>query len=178
MAGPIIAALITATVAILGWFVNHALSRRKPPKSDKDVILFFLKCFDRPAFKTQFDKEVSDEDFIQAIEDTITAINTGKLLHRRDRTVLAEGRDRHQLSNDTWRREMARIESLLQEIRSLYRASIENGRLRVFEYQGHYYMPDRDANTGKRIDELRTGVINAFKSICREAGVQPYGLES
>jgi hypothetical protein len=88
-----------------------------PADSDRDIIKFFRICFDRPALKTPFFQEVSQEDFIKAIEDTITAINTGTLIHREDRTVLRTGSSRQDLSNPEWRAGFAAIEGMLQQIR-------------------------------------------------------------
>ena len=50
--------------------------------TDQELIEFFRVCFERPAFQTPFVREGSVEDFDKAIEDTITAINTGVLRDR------------------------------------------------------------------------------------------------
>jgi hypothetical protein len=136
-----------------------------------------LQCFDRPAFKTPFDQEISEEDFIQAIEDTLTAINTGKLFDRKNRELLAEGISRHNLSNSASRSEMARISSILQNIRDTYKLAIDNERIRTFEANGKYVMPNRDPAVAKQIDQLKDEAVEAVKSICRKTGIEPYGLE-
>lgn len=173
MTDPIIAALIAAVVAVIGWFVSHLLSRRKKEQpSDTDIIDFLAICFTRPAFTTPFAKEVSEEGFIQAIEDTVTAIRTGKLLDRKDRSiVLREDRPYHQLQNTAWRSEINRVISLLDAIQTNYHDAVQQKKIRIFEYHGHSYMPDRDQQVEAKIDSLRNGALAAVASICREAGV-------
>ena len=49
---------------------------------DKELIKFFVQCFDRPAFQDRIYQEGRMEDFDRAIEDTIIALNTGVLRTR------------------------------------------------------------------------------------------------
>jgi hypothetical protein len=79
----------------IGRFGNFALgqyrhgSKRNPdqnsqdPEAALDSDLFGL--FARPAFTTRFSKEDKEEDFLEAIKDTMTAINTGQLYSRREK---------------------------------------------------------------------------------------------
>lgn len=54
---------------------------------DKELIKFFVQCFDRPAFQDRIYQEGRMEDFDKAIEDTIIALNTGAL-RTRDGSIL------------------------------------------------------------------------------------------
>ena len=54
---------------------------------DKELIKFFVQCFDRPVFKDRIYREGRMEDFDKAIEDTIIALNTG-VLRTRDGSIL------------------------------------------------------------------------------------------
>lgn len=56
--------------------------------NDVDLIRFFAQCFDRPVFQDPFHQEGSMEAFDKAIEDTLTAINTG-CLRSRDGGILS-----------------------------------------------------------------------------------------
>lgn len=58
---------------------------------DKELIKFYVQCFDRPAFQDDICCEGQMEDFDQAIEDTIIALNTGIL---RTMAVLRRGSSR------------------------------------------------------------------------------------
>jgi hypothetical protein len=59
--------------------------------SDDDLIRFYASCFDRPAFQDLFHQEGNMEAFDRAIEDTITAPNTG-CLRARDGTILQQAK--------------------------------------------------------------------------------------
>jgi hypothetical protein len=63
---------------------------------DIDLIRFYSQCFDRPAFQDPFEQEGKIEAFDKAIEDTITAINTG-CLRSRDGQVLAQSKGKSYL---------------------------------------------------------------------------------
>ena len=58
---------------------------------DKELIKFFVQCFDRPAFQDRIYQEGRMEDFDKAIEDTIIALNTG-VLRTRDGSILKKCR--------------------------------------------------------------------------------------
>jgi hypothetical protein len=59
--------------------------------TDEELIRFYAQCFDRRAFQDRFHQEGSMEAFDKAIEDTITALNTG-CLRSRDGGVLARAK--------------------------------------------------------------------------------------
>jgi hypothetical protein len=44
---------------------------------DKELILFYAQCLDRPAFRTHFHLEMSFSGFDKAMEGTLLALNTG-----------------------------------------------------------------------------------------------------
>src|SRR5699024_11867231 len=51
-------------------------------EQDKELIKFYIQCFDRPAFQDDIHQEGRMEDFDKAIEDTLIALNTGVLRTR------------------------------------------------------------------------------------------------
>src|SRR5205823_3481965 len=67
-------------------------------KTDIELLRFYAQCFDRPAFQDPFQQEGSMEAFDRAIEDTITALNTG-CLRSRDGTVLQRARGKKYISS-------------------------------------------------------------------------------
>jgi len=70
---------------------------------DKDIIQFLIKFFDRPAFHDPIQQEGRMEDFGQAIEDTIIALNTG-VLRTRDGAILKKAEGKSAISNSVWRK--------------------------------------------------------------------------
>jgi hypothetical protein len=131
---------------------------------------------------TPFDKEVSDEDFIQAIEDTITALKTGKAKDRRDRNVQYEGLPISQLSDPEVRKKMRRVADLLQQVRDVYNTSValhissDHGEgtdkgTRIFEYKGKFYRSHRDGVASAEIDRLRMEAMTIVNAICLQYGI-------
>ena len=84
---------------------------------------------------------------------------------------MSKGLPRNKIKNDDWRRSLASVEQDLQQIRQIYEASVRQGATRIFEYQGHYYMPDRDRTNGLKIDQLRLSALDTLNRVCREVGV-------
>ena len=56
---------------------------------DRDILKFFIQCFDRPAFRDEIYQEGCMEDFDEAIADTILALNTG-ILRTREGHIIKE----------------------------------------------------------------------------------------
>lgn len=80
----------------MGWKCSNPNCRKitrgagtEKTDGDKEIIKFFVQCFDRPAFHDKIYQEGSMEDFDKAIEDTIIALNTG-ILRARDGSILKQ----------------------------------------------------------------------------------------
>jgi hypothetical protein len=138
---------------------------------DVDLIRFYSQCFDRPAFQDPFEMEGSIEAFDRAIEDTITAINTGSL-RARDGTVLSQAKGKSYLSNHAWREKMDVIVDLLRAVRSRYSIALATGQILVdSEYQGKQSYFIKDSNLSEWMNSTRVEAINLFSGICSEAGI-------
>ena len=147
--------------------------KRGGPTKDANLVRFFAQCFDRPAFQDPFMREGSMEAFDKAIEDTITAINTG-CLRSRDGAVLGKARGKAFLSNVEWRRGMDTIVDLLRAIRSRYDAAKKSGQIHVHEHpSGEEFYDIRDPAVAHWMDATRAQVLEMFGQICREASVTP-----
>lgn len=141
--------------------------------SDVDVIKFCAQALDRPAFQDPFRQEGSMEAFDKAIEDTITAINTG-CLRARDGEVLQQSKGKAYLGNFMWRGKMDTIVDLLRAIRSRYSLAVKLGQIQVQPPQNEqswYYV--NDPSVSNWMDESRSQVIVLFSTICQEAGIHP-----
>ena len=84
--------------------------------TDEMLVKFYGQCFDRPAFQDPFEIEGSMEAFDKAMEDTITAINTG-CLRSRDGGVLSRSKGKSFLSSGECREKMDVIVDMLRAIR-------------------------------------------------------------
>lgn len=133
---------------------------------DKELIRFYSQCVDRPAFQDEFVQEGSMEAFDRAIEDTITAFNTG-YLRSRDGHQLARSKGKSYLNNPKWRQEMDTIVDLLRAIRARFELGKKEGH--IFSGDGFHCVNDRQ--TAIWMDQTREELLNIFSSMAAEAGV-------
>lgn len=139
--------------------------------SDVDLIRFYAQCFDRPAFQDHFHREGSMEAFDRAIEDTITAINTG-CLRARDGGILNRSKGKAFLDNSEWRQRMDLIVDLLRAIRSRYDDARKTGAIYVSDNSGGDSFYDiRDPELGDWMNQTRSQILDIFAEICRNAGL-------
>jgi hypothetical protein len=137
---------------------------------DEGLIRFYAQCFDRPAFQDHFRQEGSMEAFDKAIEDTITALNTG-CLRARDGAILAQAKGKAYLRNADRRGQMDTIGDLLRAIRSRYDDARKRGL--IHSHDQFYCFHDREL--AEWMDETRRQVLAVFGEVCKEAGVPaPY----
>jgi hypothetical protein len=144
----------------------------EPSKSeDTELLRFYSQCFDRPAFQDPFREEGSMETFDRAIEDTITAMNTGTL-RARDGTILAQAKGKSYLSNHRWRERIDVIVDLLRAIRSRYSLAVQTGQIHIgLERQGRQFYHIRDEQIAEWMDSTRAEIIQLFSELCEEAGI-------
>lgn len=151
------------------------ISWSPPTAQDEDLALirFYCQCFDRPAFQDPFRQEGSMEAFDKAIEDTITAINTG-CLRSRDGQVLAQGKGKSYLWNMKWRERMDVIVDLMRAIRSRYVLAVGTGQIHIgSEQDGRQFYCINDPRVAEWMDSTRSEIIEVFSEICREADIHP-----
>lgn len=143
-----------------------------PTDVDLELIRFYSQCLDRPAFQDEIRQEFSMEDFDQAIEGTITGINTG-CLRARDGQVLATSKGKSHLANESWRQTMDTIVDLLGAIRSRYALGVRTGGIHLGPAQpdGHRFYDFRDHELADWFDHTRAEAIRLFGAICHEAGI-------
>jgi len=149
-----------------------ALERTDKPTTlnycDQDLIRFYAQCFDRPAFQDRFHQEGSTAEFDKAIEDTITAINTG-CLRSRDGVKLEQAKGKAFLQNALWREQMDTIVDLLRAIRSRYAIGKKLG---LISGNDDFYCV-RDWHTAEWMDETREEILIIFAEVAVQAGVIP-----
>ncbi len=138
---------------------------------DAELLRFYSQCLDRPAFQDLFREEGSMEGFDKAIEDTITAINTGAL-RARDGTILTQAKGKSYLANDEWRAKMDLIVDLLRAIRSRYSLAVQTGQLDLgAQINGRQWYHFRDMEIADWMDCTRSEVIRLFSELANEAGI-------
>lgn len=147
------------------------LESRSPIGVDKDreLLAFFLQCFDRPAFQDQIHQEGYMEDFDKALEDTIIALNTG-ILRTRDGVIIKQAEGKSFIINSTWREKLNTITDMLVSLRKRLKIAKDENQ---FSFNGNgdglYFFKDRELE--KWFDVTRGEIIKILSSICLEAGL-------
>jgi hypothetical protein len=153
---------------------NSSFPTQSSLDQDIELLRFYSQCFDRPAFQDTFRREEgSMEAFDKAIEDTITAINTGTL-RSRDGAILAQAKGKSYISNPKWREQLDVIVDLLRAIRSRYFLAVQTRQIDVgLEHQGRQSYIIRDGQVAEWMDSTRGEIIQLFSNLCEEAGIPP-----
>lgn len=136
---------------------------------DKELLRFYLQCFDRPAFQSRINLEGRMEDFDQAIEDTIIALNTG-VLRTRDGMILKQSEGKSAISNDLWREKLNTITDMLVALRKRLKIAKDE---KLYSTYGKgdvmYCFYDRELEMW--FDLTREEIVKILSSICEEAGI-------
>ncbi len=136
---------------------------------DKELIKFFIQCFDRPAFQDRICREGHMEDFDKAIEDTIIALNTG-VLRTRDGYILKKSEGKSAIVNLEWREKLDTICDMLVSLRNQLRIAKEAGVYSAYgEGEVMYCFYDRDLEIW--FDSTREEILRIVSSIGEEIGV-------
>jgi len=139
---------------------------------DKEIIKFFVQCFDRPAFHDRICQEGRMEDFDKAIEDTIVALNTG-VLRTRDGSILKKSEGKSAIVNPDWREKLDTICDMLVALRKRLRIAKEAGAYSTYgEGEVMYCFYDRGLEMW--FDSTREEILKILSSIYEEIGM--YGL--
>ena len=136
---------------------------------DKELIKFFIQCFDRPAFHDRICQEGRIEDFDKAIEDTIIALNTG-VLRTRDGSILKKSEGKSAVVNPEWREKLDTICDMLVALRKRLRIAKEAGAYSTYgEGEIMYCFYDRDLEMW--FDSTREEILKILSAICEDIGV-------
>lgn len=103
-------------------------------KADRDLILFYAHCLDRPAFRSYFHQELSFADFDHAMEDTLIALNTG-YWRLRDGTLIERATGKASIVSTPWRDKLDKVVSVIEEIRLRFHESLGFNRM-LYQMRG------------------------------------------
>lgn len=139
-------------------------------EQDKDLIKFFVQCFDRPAFWDDIRQEGRIEDFDKAIEDTLIALNTG-VLRTRDGVILKQSEGKSAIQNPLWREKLDTIADMLNSIRKRLKIAVAEKACtkRSSGEEVFYYLSDYGLNNWFNL--TRKEILKVLSSICKEAGL-------
>lgn len=138
-------------------------------QNDRELIKFFIQCFDRPAFQVQICQEGRMEDFDKAIEDTIIALNTG-VLRTRDGCILKISDGKSAVKNIEWREKLDTICDMLVGLRKRLKIAKATGAYSVYgEDEVMYCFYDRELE--RWFDYTRVEILKIVSSMCGDIGV-------
>lgn len=140
---------------------------------DRNLILFYAQCLDRPAFRTYFHQELSFADLDTAIADTITAINTG--CTRIGESTLQIAKGKVFLVHRDWRQAMDSIVEKLEQIRADLREGLGLNEMLMHldNPRGRHARFRRPTELGDLIDHSRQEVIDAMNVMLKEVNQLP-----
>lgn len=101
--------------AVTSAFVSNWLQKRRI--SDKEQFYSWRVAFDRSAFRGKYSYRTNQQPFIDAMKQTIRAINTGLIIHSGgQRDTEHRGKGKSQLRRASWRNSMDEVEKRLHKI--------------------------------------------------------------
>jgi HNH endonuclease len=139
-------------------------------EADRELVLFYAQCLDRPAFQTHFHMELSFADMDRALEDTLLALNTG-FWRTRDGTLIERARGKVHVANPVWRERLDEAAASIDAARRLLRDALGLD-IDLYRWErGH--ASDRlryDRDLGAEIDRLRETAVKSVNAILRDLG--------
>lgn len=139
-------------------------------EQDKELIRFYIQCFDRPAFGDEIRMEFSMEDFDRAIEDTIIALNTG-VLRTRDGSIIKQSEGKAFVQNPDWREKLYNIVDILTAIRRRLSIAARDGAFYQHRKGTEIIYVFHDPQLEIWLNSSREEILRIMSTICKDIGV-------
>lgn len=151
---------------------------------DKELVLFYAQCLDRPAFRTHFHEEMSFSAFDRAMEDTLLALNTG-YWRTRDGAIIDRAKGKSYIVHSGWRGKLDEIARCIEEVREKFHKAVgfdemlyrlRYDRPHPITHEMEMMMERRfrhDLPFGGWMDGKRSQAIELLNSILAEVGHPP-----
>jgi hypothetical protein len=164
--------IISAGLGITTLILTYTISANP----DLPKIRLYGMAFDRPAFRTSFVNEISQENFAIAVDQTSEAIRTGAIRNR-DGDIIhkIDLGGRHSLTK--WAGEMDDVTVALERLKTTYRTGLAEGKFRTFEHGKAHYLPDVDKAFGDYMDDLKIDALKKMNVVLAKAKLNLLSLE-
>lgn len=131
--------------------------------TDRDLLELMAAVFDRPAFRTPFQQECSIPAFQQAIEDTISALNTG-LWRNREGQEIRRIPSIHHLRDRNIKGHVANAAQLVDQLRRIFVQGLRDRAVRPCGC-GEADCPvfTMDHGFALKLDDMRSQALDAFR---------------
>jgi hypothetical protein len=139
---------------------------------DDSAIGIMAAVFERPAFRTPFHQESSLPAFLQAIEDSIGALNTG-IWKDRDGTEIRRSPSIHHIRDAGRRAALGRVVRSLDGLRRTFKHHLKSGGIRHCGC-GQPDCPTFmvDGRAARELDRERTRALQEFRRLCPNFNVR------
>lgn len=136
-------------------------------EADRDLVLFYAQCLDRPAFQTFFHIELNFADLDRALEDTLLALNTG-YWRARDGTLIERTQGKVHVANRAWREQLDDAAAAIEQARRLMREALGLD-LDFYRWENIDFSALRgNSALGAEVDRLRQIAIDKVNAILTE----------
>ncbi len=148
-------------------YYRDVLNVRDSFDLDKLTLELYAHAFSRPAFQDALHDENAD-DFLQAIKDSIRALNTGELLDRETRHVIRRALGgRRTIHDDSWRKACDSIYLRLQELKIEFQKGLQDGSI-----VQHGFCLQIRQQVKQRLETLRSSSVADLNAILSLAGLR------
>lgn len=149
-------------------YYRDVLNVRSSKDIDTLTLEVYATAFSRPAFQDPIYSENAD-DFLQAIQDTMRALNTGELVDRETRNIIKRAiGGRRSIQEDAWRLACDKVYRRLLELKATFQSGLKDGMIIV----GPYYLKV-DPKLRRELEDLRQSSISELNSVLKMAGLHP-----
>ena len=148
-------------------YYTNVLNVQNSSDLDKLTLELYAHAFSRPAFQDNLYDENPD-DFLQAIKDTIRALNTGELLDRETRHVIRRAVGGRRTINETgWRLACDAIYLQLQSLKNEFQAGLRSGEIKQQGCCLHIA-----PQLKQRLVTLRAACVSDLNDVLKMAGLK------
>ena len=153
---------------LLQWYYDSILRLNGVYDADRQILYLFHMAFSRPAFSTRMSTEESGPALLDALKDTMTALNTGELRDRETRGIIrAAPGGIGLLSSPTWRSELEKALRFVAEARRFYKQARDEKKI-VEHADGVNVL---DGRVAMGLDKLRGDAIRVLNPVLESAGL-------
>ncbi|HXM51222.1 MAG TPA: hypothetical protein VN956_25485 [Pyrinomonadaceae bacterium] len=149
-------------------YYRHVLNVRSSKDIDKLTLEVYAHAFSRPAFQDPIYSENAD-DFLQAIQDTMRALNTGELVDRETRNIIRRAiGGRRSIQEDVWRLACDKVYRRLLELKTTFQSGLKDGMIVIKPY-------DLQIERGLKmqLEYLRESAVAELNSVLKMASLRP-----
>jgi hypothetical protein len=131
---------------------------------DDEALQLMAAVFDRPAFRTPFHQESSLPAFLQAIEDTIGALNTG-IWRTREGDEIRRIPSWHHVRDPRMQGHVREAVKHVDELRRVFVGGLRDGSIRPCSCgKSHCHMFMLNDGVSRKLDHVRMRALAAFRS--------------